>query len=58
MSEPAHYVLDHYTGFPYPALVASGVPGCIILTMGLVLLNRFMVRYPIPSEEVSHASAQ
>lgn len=42
-------------GEPLNAVLSFGLPGLIILIVGLVLLVRFVRKYPKPNSEASHA---
>jgi hypothetical protein len=49
--------LHFHVGSPLDGLIGLGIPGVIVLTMGLILLSRFMKKYPKPVKaEVSDGS--
>ena len=51
ISQTIHTGLREYTTFKYDGMIAYGVPALILLIMGIVLLNRFMKKYPNPAKE-------
>jgi len=52
---PHSAMMYDFIGWPLNTVLSFGFPGLIILGYGLVLLSRFMAKYPIPSPEVNHA---
>lgn len=46
--------LKLYTTFPHRGLIAYGLPGLILLVMGIIILNRFLQKYPKVSEELNN----
>jgi len=44
-----------YVGTPLNAILSFGIPGLLILILGLSLLIKFLRKYPKPSPEASHA---
>ncbi len=50
----AEFMID-FVGHPLECLISFGKPGLTILIYGVVLLSRFMKKYPLPTPEVNHA---
>jgi len=44
-----------YVGTPLNAILSFGIPGLLILILGLSLLIKFLRKYPKPAPEASHA---
>ena len=42
-------------GEPLNGIIAFGISGTVLLIIGLVILNRFIKKYPLPDEETTHA---
>ncbi len=51
MSEPIHYYLKNHTSVTHIGSIAYGIPGGIILLIGIVTFIRFLKRYPSTSRE-------
>jgi hypothetical protein len=49
----SEFLID-YLGEPLNAVLCFGVPGLIILILGLSFLFKFMRKYPIQNPEASH----
>jgi len=47
--------LKLYTPFTHRGLIAYGLPGLILLIMGIIVLKRFLQKYPKVIEELNHA---
>lgn len=44
-------ILKMFSDSPFNTLVAFGIPGVIVICMGITYLIRFLDKYPIPKEE-------
>jgi len=55
--EPIYAFFQESPSITYSGLVAYGIPGAIVIVIGLVTLQKFIQDYPIPDEEVAaHAN--
>jgi hypothetical protein len=55
VSIPHAAVVYDFVGEPVNSLISFGLPGLAILAYGLVLLNQFTKKYPLPKPEANHA---
>jgi hypothetical protein len=51
---PGIKIIRQYVGNPTDHILMFGIPSVIIMAFGLIMLVRFIVKYPITSEEISH----
>jgi hypothetical protein len=51
---PVREILNLYWNSPYINLLAFGIPGAIVLVMGIFYLNKFLKSYELPKKEVAN----
>lgn len=47
-------VLYKTVGTPLDGIIAFGIPGILVLFYGVVILSRFLLKYPLPEEEIAN----
>jgi len=49
-------VLHKTVGTPLDGIIAFGIPGILVLFYGVVILSRFLLKYPLPEEEIANGN--
>lgn len=53
---PVAEVLYKTVGTPLDGIITFGIPGILILFYGMLILSRFLRKYPLPEEEIANGN--
>ena len=53
---PVAEVLYKTVGTPLDGIITFGIPGILILFYGVLILSRFLRKYPLPEEEIANGN--
>ena len=51
MSEPLYRLLKEFTRIKYIGVIAYGIPAVLLIILGVVVLKRFINKYPLPKAD-------